>query len=152
MKIRAILVLLGIVAVAALSAVAAHRVLCDRRVVPLDRLSDTEFLAGELGLSPEQSKALRRRQEAFGAKLSDCCARHCDFRGRLAGSLDAGGDARELIAAMGREYVASENLTWEHIQAVRGLLDAGQRLRYDALVMRCFGGECNMEAKPATIE
>ncbi|MBU4460004.1 MAG: hypothetical protein KJ579_05510 [Verrucomicrobia bacterium] len=152
MKIRAILVLLGIVATAALSAVAAHRVLCDRGVVPLDRLSDTAFLARELGLSPEQSNALRSHQEAFGAKLSECCARHCDFRGRLAGSLDAGGDARELIAAMGREYVASENLTWEHIQTVRGLLDAGQRLRYDALVTRCFGGECNMEAKPATIK
>ena len=152
MRTRAILAMLGILTAAILSSVAAHQYLCQRAAVPLARLSDTEFLTGELGLSPEQSKALRIHQEAFGAKLSECCARHCEFRGRLAGSLDAGGDARGLIAAMGREYVESEHLTWEHIQTVRGLLDAGQRLRYDALVTRCFGGECNMEAKPAAVQ
>ncbi len=152
MRTRAVLAMLGILTAAILSSVAVHQYLCQRGVVPLARLSDTEFLAGELGLSPEQSKALRIRQEALGARLSECCARHCDFRARLAASLDGGGDARELIAAMGREYVESEQLTWEHIRDVRGLLDAGQRRRYDALVTRCFGGECNMEAKPAAVQ
>lgn len=152
MKIRAILVLLGIVATAALSAVAAHRALCDHRTVPLDRLSDTAFLVRELGLSPAQAEVLRGHQEVLGAKLSECCARHCNFRARLAGSLDDGSDARDLIAAMGREYEDSERLTWEHIQTVRTLLDPGQRRRYDTLVARCFGGECNMDAKPATVK
>lgn len=87
MKTRAILALLGIVATAALSAVAAHRILCNRRAVPLDRLSDTAFLVRELGLSPPQSQALRRRQELLRARLTECCARHCALRAELAADL-----------------------------------------------------------------
>lgn len=149
MKLRANLVLLGIVAVAALSSVAAHRYLCDRRAVPLDRLSDTAFLVRELGLSPAQAEEVGRSQAVLRARLTERCARHCALRAELAADLTGNARAPALIAGMSDAYGESERLTWDHIQEVSALLTGGQRGRYHAMVARCFGGECNMESKPA---
>lgn len=146
---------LGIIAIAALAAAATHWSLCGRKTVSQDRLADAQFLTHELGLSAVQAQAVGRLQETVGAKLADCCARHCAARAQLGAALAGGTHSENLIKAMGQAYEDSERLAWAHIQQVRALLTPAQQTRYDALIGRCVCGPCNMNVssdKPITKE
>jgi len=144
MKTKVFLVWLALIAVAALAAATTHWALCGRKAVAQDRLADAKFLTQELNLSPAQAQEVGKLQEAVGAKLADCCARHCTARAQLGKALADGTDSEPLIKAMGQAYEESERFAWAHIQQVRALLTPAQQARYAALIERCVCGDCNM--------
>jgi hypothetical protein len=144
MKSKVLLAWLAIIVVATLAAAVTHWILCGGKMITQDNFSDTKFLAHKLSLTPAQTLAVGKQQEAFAAKLADCCARHCAARAQLATALASGTNADALIKTMGQAYEESERLMWAHIQHVRTLLTPAQQARYDALVERCLYSTCNM--------
>ena len=95
-------------------------------------------------MSPAQAQSVGKLQAAVGARLADCCARHCAARAGLGKALAGGAHSDALIKSMGQAYEESERVTWAHIRQVRALLTPAQQARYDALVERCVCGACNM--------
>ncbi|MCX7010892.1 MAG: Spy/CpxP family protein refolding chaperone [Kiritimatiellaeota bacterium] len=144
MKTKVLLAWLALIAVAALAAATTHWAFCGQKAVVQDRLADAKFLTHELGLSPAQAQEVGKLQETMGAKLADCCGRHCAARAQLGKALADGTDSEPLIKTMGQAYEESERVTWAHIQQVRALLTPAQKVRYDALFERCVCGACNM--------
>ena len=147
MKGKFLLAWLTIIAVAILAAVVTHWTLCGRKMIAQDALSDTKFLAHELGLSAAQTREIFKQQEIVSAKLADCCARHCAARAELGKALAGGTNSAAIIKSMANAYEESESVTWAHIQHVRSLLTPAQQARYDALIKRCVCGACNMNAE-----
>ncbi len=136
---------LAIMAVAVIGSGATHWALCGHKAVAQERLSDVQYLSGQLGLNPAQAEALGKLQGAVATQLADCCARHCAARAQLGKVLAGGANSEALIKAMGQAYEESERLTWAHIQQVRALLTPAQQARYDELIGRCVSGACNMD-------
>ena len=134
----------AIIAVAALASGATHWALCRHKAVEQTQLADAQFLAQHLGLSPSQTDAIGKLQNAVTTQLADCCARHCAARAQLGQTLAGGAGSDALIKAMAQAYEESERVTWAHIQQVRALLTPAQQVRYDELIGRCVGGACNM--------
>jgi hypothetical protein len=114
----------------------------------LDQLQDVSFLTRELGLTEQQAAQVKSLHAALGARLNDCCSRHCAARIRLAAALAAEtngtAQAEAVLAEMCRAYEASERATLQHIRQVRAILDAAQRKRFDELMERCLCSACNM--------
>jgi hypothetical protein len=152
---RWLMLLVVAVVVGALAYGIACRCLCKRTVPPtLDRLADLSFLTRELGLSPAQMGAIRDLNTALGGQLSDCCARHCDARARLARTVLAPtndpAQAEALLAEVSRAYADSERGTLDHIRRVRTVLADEQRRRFDALIDTHLCRTCNMSSMPST--
>lgn len=119
---------------------------CSRCQPALDRMEDVSFLSRELGLTKTQAQEIRRRQVLLGAKLIDCCERHCAARARLGKALsnETNGAAQALVAEMCRAYEASELATLKHIQRVRELLNPEQKRRFDELITECVCASCTV--------
>ena len=144
MKAKVLLAWLAIITVAILAAAATHWTFCGLKAVAQEHLADANFLTHELGLSSAQAQEVGKLQGAVGAKLAECCARHCAARAQLGKALAGGAGSEALIKAMGQAYEESERVTWAHIQQVRARLTSAQQARYDALIERCVCGPCNM--------
>jgi len=123
---------------------------CVRSATPVDRLQDVSFLVRELRLSDEQANKVRNLHVSLGAKLNDCCARHCAARARLGQALaaDTNGSAQAdlVLEEMCRVYEQSERATLDHILAVRAVLNEEQRRRFDAMISACMCQPCGMQA------
>lgn len=121
-----------------------------RGAADTDCLKDLSFLTHELSLNAEQAADLKTLQATLGATLADCCRNHCVARARLAQMLasEAGSraDVDTLVADMAKAYEESEWATVNHIRAVRALLNAEQRPRFDRMITNSMCGVCNMPA------
>ena len=121
-------------------------VACNRCDPSPNRLESVSFLRRELGLTETQAREIRQLQVSFGAKLTDCCERHCAARMRLGKALgsetNGPAQAQAMITEMCRAYEASELATLEHIQRVRELLNLEQKRRFDELITECVCGSC----------
>ena len=126
----------------------ARNAVCDRSDVSLDRLQDVSFLTHELQLSDAQAREFGRLHATLGAKLNDCCVRHCAVRARLARALvsETNGTAQAdaILAEMCQAYEQSEQATLNHIRGVRALLNPEQKRRFDAMIANCMCGTCSM--------
>lgn len=131
---------------------------CTRCQPSPDRLEDVSFLRRELGLTETQAREIRQLQTSLGAKLTDCCERHCAARARMVQALtaDTNGNAQAeaVLAEMCRAYEQSERVTLNHIRAVRAVLNAEQRRQFDTMISDCMcrpcsmhGGSCRTEAE-----
>ena len=114
----------------------------------LDCLQDVTFLSRELHLSDAQANEIRNLHMALGARLNDCCRRHCAARARLGTALAAETNgtvqADALVAEMCRAYEESERAALNQIRQVRAVLNAEQRKRFDALITDCVCGKYGM--------
>jgi hypothetical protein len=149
------LILLAVTAVAAAIAYGiAHRCVCGRAAPTPSQLGDMSFLTRELTLSAAQTTAIRGFNTALAGQLTECCARHCDARARLARTAldDTNDPARTdaLLVEVSRAYADSERATLDHIRQVRTVLTAEQRRRFDTLVDTCLCRTCNMGSMPST--
>jgi len=121
----------------------------ERSAPSLDRLQDVSFLTRELGLSDAQANEIKRLHASLGAKLNDCCARHCAARARLGQALatetNGAAQTEAVLAEMCRAYEAGERATLEHMRRVRAILNADQRRRFDAMITNCMCQACSME-------
>lgn len=146
MKRRWLIPALVAVVIGALAYGLTRWAVCNRCSPLPDRLEDVSFLSRELGLTETQAREIRPLQVALGAKLTDCCARHCASRARLGKALsnetNSAAQAQALVAEMCRAYEASELATLEHIQRVRELLNPEQKKRFDELITECVCGSC----------
>ena len=127
---------------------------CARSGPGLERLQEATFLRRELALTDAQAREVSRLQAALGAKLAECCARHCAARASLgpalASEMNASETAHPVVEEMAQAYAESEFATVKHIRRVRELLDPAQRRRYDQLLANCVCGTCTMPAgRPA---
>jgi len=122
---------------------------CGRCAPSVDRLQDVSFLARELRLSDAQVTEIKRLHTTLGEKLNDCCARHCAARARLVQALaaDTNGTAKAdaIVTEMCRAYEESERGTLNHIRAVRAVLNAEQRRRFDTMISDCMCKSCSMQ-------
>ena len=122
--------------------------LCGRLAPSVDRLQDVSFLARELRLNDTQAGEIKRLHTILGAKLNDCCMRHCAARARLGAALasetNGTAQAEAVVAEMCRAYEESERATLDHIRAVRAVLNAEQRKRFDTMIADCMCGTCSM--------
>jgi hypothetical protein len=113
-----------------------------RACLPIDRLQDASFLARELCLSDAQASEIKSFHASLGKKLDDCCMRHCAARARLGQALvaDTNGSAQAdiVLEEMCRAYEQSERATLNHIRAVRAVLNAEQKRRFDQLISDCM--------------
>lgn len=123
---------------------------CGTSERPVDRLQDVSFLTRTLRLTEGQARAIRELNLALGAKLDDCCQRHCEARARLSQTLEAVtngmGRADALLVEMSRAYEESERASLSNIQAVRAVLNDGQRAQFDRMLSKCLcrPGTCSM--------
>ena len=135
-------------AIAGLAAyVITQRVLHLHAGPPVDAWQDVSYLVRELKLTAEQTSQVKALHADLGARLGDCCDRHCAARARLPDALAAGtnGDAAEaLVTDMVRCYDASERATLAHLRKVRAVLTPDQCRRFDAMLTDCLCGACNM--------
>ena len=126
-----------------------RHVVCCRTEPSIDQLQDVSFLARELHLSDVQASAIKNLHVALGAKLNDCCRRHCAARARLGAALAAETNGTEqaeaIVAEMCRAYEQSERATLDQIRQVRAVLSAEQRRRFDAMITDCMCGTCGMQ-------
>lgn len=120
----------------------------DRAGLSIDRLQDVSFLARELRLNAAQASEIRSLHVSLGEKLDDCCMRHCAARARLGQALAANtnGSAQAdiVLEEMCRAYEQSERATLNHIRAVRAVLNAEQKRRFDVLISDCMCKPCSM--------
>lgn len=146
MKIRWLIPALAAVAIGALSYGLARWAVCSRCQPAPDRLEDVSFLKQELGLSAAQTRDIRQLQRALGAKLTDCCERHCAARARLAKALgnetNGATRAQALVAEMCRVHEESELATLAHIQRLHAILNQEQKRRFDELISECLCQSC----------
>ena len=122
--------------------------LCGRHNPSLDRVQDVSFLTRELGLNDDQAQEIKRLQATLVAKLQDCCLRHCAARARLGQALAADTNGRAqadiVLKEMCRAYEESERATLDQIRAVRAVLNAEQRRRFDTMISNCMCKPCSM--------
>lgn len=118
----------------------------------IDRLRDASFLVRELGLNDAQAQTITDLHTTLGAKLTECCARHCTARARLGETLadETNGVARAeaVLKDMCRAYEEIERTTLDHIRQVRALLDARQRERFDKMLAECLCRSCPLCQAP----
>lgn len=149
MNRRWILPILAAAAAGILAFGAARLAVCRQPDKPLTSLQDATHLAESLGLSPAQAAAIRALHSDLGAKLDDCCRRHCAARERLGQTLAAGtngaAQAEALLAEMSRAYEESERATLGQIRSVRAVLNAEQQKRFDAMLLDCMCRACDMQ-------
>ena len=121
---------------------------CGRPGPSLDRLQDVSLLVRELGLNDAQAREIERLHTTLGAKLNDCCVRHCAARARLGQALAAetNGTAQSdpIVAEMCRAYEESERAALGQIRQVRAVLNAEQKGRFDAMISDCMCRMCSM--------
>lgn len=122
---------------------------CGPSDVSVDRLQDVSFLVRELGLNDAQIREIERLHTTLGTQLTDSCSRHCAARMRLGQALaaDTNGSvqADAVLEEMCRAYEQSERATLNHIRAVRAVLNADQRRRFDAMISDCMCQPCSMQ-------
>ncbi len=122
---------------------------CGRSAQSVDRLQDVSFLVRELGLNDAQTREVQGLHTTLGTQLSASCSRHCAARMRLGQALavETNGNARAdfVLEEMCRAYEQSERATLNHIRAVRAVLNAEQRRRFDAMISDCMCQPCSME-------
>jgi hypothetical protein len=124
--------------------------------LPGDLLHNRAVLSQTLRLRADQQQALDDLETALGRRVNEGCSRNCDARRRLAAALTAETPDPELLDGilmdMCRSYEASERTVLEHIQALRGILDDGQRKAFDAMMGRCLCGtgvgDCQASPSP----
>ena len=128
--------------------VITQRVLSRRAVPAQDAWRNVSYLDRELNLTEEQTREVKSLHADLVARLADCCARHCAARARLPAALAAGTNgnvaAEAVVAEMAKAYEDSERATLAHLCRLRAALSPAQRRRFDALVMECLCGACNM--------
>lgn len=140
----------GVVALAvgALAFGFTRGVVCKGSGASLDCLQDVTFMTHELKLSDAQAAEIKALHSTLGAKLNDCCTRHCAARARLGQALADGTNgsvqADAVVADMCRAYEESERATLDHLRQVRAILNAEQRGRFDAMIADCLCGPCSM--------
>lgn len=142
--------LVAVVAGLAAFAITRHA-RCGGREDGLDRLQDVSFLTRELGLNADQARQIETLHTTLGAKLDDCCARHCAARAglgeTLSGDSDEGLRAEAILSEMCRAYEASERSTLDHMRRVRAILTAEQKKRFDAMITRCMCRKCGTHGR-----
>jgi Spy/CpxP family protein refolding chaperone len=116
-------------------------------------LQDLTRLTRSLDLSEVQAREIKAIHASLGAKLSDCCVRHCAARARLGQALAAetngAGRAEAVLAEMCRAHEQSERATLDHIRQVRAVLTVEQRQRFDEMIADCMCRTCNMHGGAA---
>ena len=119
---------------------------CGRDVPSVDRLQDVSFLARELALNDTQVRQIKNLHMTLGERLDNSCRRHCAARTRLGAALaaDTNGSAQAdiVLAEMCRAYEQSERATLDHIRAVRAVLNAHQKKRFDTMLSNCMCKPC----------
>ena len=122
---------------------------CGRAAPSVDQLQDVSFLSRELGLDDAQAGKIKELHVILGAKLNDGCARHCAARARLGQALTAdtngGAQADIVLKEMCGAYEQGERATLDHIRAVRAVLNAEQRRRFDTMISDCMCKPCSMQ-------
>lgn len=112
----------------------------------VDRLRDSNWLARELRLTPEQAAALQGLKKNYVETLSGCCERHCAARMEIGDSLfrDDWNEERqkELSEKLCRAQLDTEMATLDHIRKVHRLLTPDQQEKYEELVSSCLCAEC----------
>jgi hypothetical protein len=112
----------------------------------LDFPQDISCLTRELKLTAAQAGEIEALHAGLGARLTDCCARHCAARARLGRALadETNGTAQAdiVLADMCRAYEEGERATLEHLRRLRAVLNAEQRQRFDALMTECMCRPC----------
>jgi len=146
MKRRWLIPMLVAIVIGALAYGLTRWAVCSRCRPSPDRLENVSFLSRELGLTATQAQEIRQLQVSLGAKLTDCCERHCVARARLGKALGSETNgttqARMIVEEMCRAYEVSELATLDHIQRVRELLNPEQKRRFNELITECVCGSC----------
>ncbi len=148
---RNLIVLFLVALLAGVAAYFAARLITfrDGSIQQRDMLHKREYLAKALRLSDDQQQKLAVLETALGGRVSESCSRNCDARRRLAAALAAETPDPEqldgILMDMCRSYESSERSVLEHIQALRGILDDGQRKTFDAMMGLCLCGQCGAD-------
>jgi hypothetical protein len=107
-------------------------------------IHETGWLSGQLGLSAEQTEAVRQLESEFRETLNRDCAAHCEARYELGKSLTDPAAAGACVDRMCAAQSSAERATMGHILKVRGLLRPDQQKKYDALIQRQLSTACPM--------
>ena len=107
-------------------------------------------LTRRLGLSGDQQKQVSLLEKEFIAKKKATCESLCAQRERLAELLKQPRPDRALLSQtveeIGREQMALEKATVDHLVAVQGHLNDSQRRKMDAWVAGEMESACEMTA------
>lgn len=135
-------------ALGALAFGVTRHAVCRDSGTPQERLQDVSRLSRSLDLSDAQVEQIKALHTALGSQVNDCGVRHCAARARLSEALanetNGVAHADAIVAEMCRAYEQSERATLNHIRAVRALLTAEQKRRFDVMVSRCVCGQQEM--------
>jgi hypothetical protein len=144
---------LAAAAAGALAFGVARHVACRGAGTALNDLQNISHLALSLGLSEAQAREIKAMHASLGAKLNDCCMRHCAARARLGHALasetNGAGQTEAVLVEMCRAYEQSERATLDHIRQVRAVLSMEQRKRFDTMITDYMCRTCSMHGGAA---
>jgi Spy/CpxP family protein refolding chaperone len=105
-----------------------------------------DWLARELGLTPEQQTRLAALDRDFSGKCDTFCEAMCAARVALADELQRADSVtprvEELLAKLQAAQAANERETLRHLFLIKSLLTPDQQRRYAALITGKLCGNC----------
>ncbi|MBA4386363.1 MAG: hypothetical protein C0404_00170 [Verrucomicrobia bacterium] len=114
----------------------------DKKNVSLDNALSADWLMKRLSLDQDQTKAVRKLQADYTARLSAASMEHCKACCELNTVVFKSGTTNDpavaLVAAMSKAQADSELATIQHMRAIHAILRPEQKTVFEKLVIKCF--------------